>query len=304
MIAWFARNGVAANLLMLAVMGFGAWTLVSERIPIEVFPDMPSRFISVNVPYPGATPEEVEETIVLRIEDAIQQVAGIKRIVSTASSSGGNVLMEIDDANLARQIMDDVKIRVDAIPNFPTLAERPIIQHDDFMSSVISVILSADMAERDLRRLGEQVRDELSALPGISHANLTGVRDYEISIEIPEARLRKYGLTLDQISTAIRSSALDLPAGVVQTDAGDVSIRTRGRAYTGNDYGRIVILTRPDGTKLTLGEIGIINDGFNENPLISRLNGKRCVSITVMREGSQNAIHIAETVKEYIQEKN
>ncbi|HBJ87509.1 MAG TPA: acriflavine resistance protein B [Verrucomicrobiales bacterium] len=304
MIAWFARNGVAANLLMLAVMGFGAWTLVSERIPIEVFPDMPSRFISVNVPYPGATPEEVEETIVLRIEDAIQQVAGIKRIVSTASSSGGNVMMEIDDADLARQIMDDVKIRVDAIPNFPTLAERPIIQHDDFMSSVISVILAADMAERDLRRLGEQVRDELSALPGISHANLTGVRDYEISIEIPEARLRKYGLTLDQISTAIRSSALDLPAGVVQTDAGDVSIRTRGRAYTGNDYGRIVILTRPDGTKLTLGEIGIINDGFNENPLVSRLNGKRCVSITVMREGSQNAIHIAETVKAYILEKN
>jgi multidrug efflux pump subunit AcrB len=304
MIAWFARNGVAANLLMLAVMGFGAWTLVSERIPIEVFPDMPSRFISVNVPYPGATPEEVEETIVLRIEDAIQQVAGIKRIVSTASSSGGNVMMEIEDANLARQIIDDVKIRVDAIPNFPTLAERPIIQHDDFMSSVISVILSADMAERDLRRLGEQVRDEISALPGISHANLTGVRDYEISIEIPEARLRKYGLTLDQISTAIRSSALDLPAGVVQTDAGDVSIRTRGRAYTGNDYARIVVLTRPDGTKLTLGEIGIINDGFNENPLVSRLNGKRCVSITVMREGTQNAIHIAETVKEYILEKN
>ncbi|MDZ4405266.1 efflux RND transporter permease subunit [Prosthecobacter sp.] len=304
MIAWFARNGVAANLLMLAVMGMGFWTLWTGRIPLEVFPDMPSRFISVNVPYPGATPEEVEETIVLRIEEAIQQVAGIKRIVSTASSSGGNVMMEIDDADLARQIMDDVKIRVDAIPNFPALAERPIIQHDDFMSSVISVILSADMAERDLRRLGEQVRDEISALPGISHANLTGVRDYEISIEIPEARLRKYGLTLDQISAAIRSSAIDLPAGVVQTEAGDVSIRTRGRAYSGNDYARIVILTRPDGTKLTLGEIANITDGFNENPMISRLDGKRCVSITVMREGSQNAIHIAETVKDYILDKN
>ena len=304
MIAWFARNGVAANLLMIAVMGLGAWTLISERIPTEVFPDTPSRFISISVPYPGATPEEVEETIVLRIEDAIQQVAGIKRIVSTASSSGGNVTLEIDDADLARQIIDDVKIRVDAIPNFPALAERPMIQHDDFMSSVISVILSADMAERDLRRLGEQVRDELSALPGISHANLSGVRDYEISIEVPEARLRKFGLTLDQISTAIRSSAIDLPAGVVQTEAGDVSIRTRGRAYSGADYARIVILTRPDGTKLTLGEIATITDGFNENPMISRINGKRCVYITVMREGTQNAIHIAEQVKEYILEKN
>jgi multidrug efflux pump subunit AcrB len=217
---------------MLAVMGMGAWTLVTESVPIEVFPDMPSRFISVNVPYPGATPEEVEETIVLRIEEALQQVTGIKRIVSMAGSSGGNVMMEIYDADKAREIIDDIKIRIDAIPNFPALAERPIIQHDDHLNSVISVILSADMAERDLRRLGEQVRDEIAALPGISHADLAGVRPYEISIEIPEAELRKHGLTLDQISTAIRSSAIDLPAGVVKTEAGDVSIRTRGRAYS------------------------------------------------------------------------
>ncbi|WP_294233565.1 efflux RND transporter permease subunit [Prosthecobacter sp.] len=304
MISWFARNSVAANLLMIAVMGLGIWTLWTGRIPLEVFPDMPSRYISVNVPYPGATPEEVEETIILRIEEAIQQVTGIKRIVSTASSSGGNVMMEINDADQAREIIDDIKIRIDSIPNFPALAERPIIQHDDHLNSVISVILAADMAERDLRRLGEQVRDEISALPGISHANLTGVREYEIAIEIPEARLRKYGLTLDQISTAIRTSAIDLPAGVVQTEAGDVSIRTRGRAYSGEDYGRVVVLTRPDGTKLTLGEIAKISDGFNENPLISRLDGKRCVTITVMREGSQNAITIAEAVKAYILEKN
>ena len=302
MIAWFARNSVAANLLMIAIMGLGIWTLATDRIPLEVFPDTPSRFLSVTVPYPGATPEEVEEMIVLRIEEAITQVPGIKRVFSTSSSSGGTVNIEMEDADLARQIIDDVKIRVDAIPNFPALAERPNIQHDDFMSSVISVVLSADMAERDLRRLGEQVRDEIAALPEITHSTLTGVRPYEISIEIPEATLRKYGLTLDRISTAIRSSAIDLPAGVVQTEAGDVSIRTRGRAYTGADYARIVVLTRADGTKLTLGEIATINDGFNENPLIARLDGRRCVMINVMREGGQNAIHIAEAVKKYINE--
>ncbi|MFO1440062.1 MAG: efflux RND transporter permease subunit [Verrucomicrobiaceae bacterium] len=300
MISWFARNSVAANLMMFAIMGLGLWTLLTGRIPLEVFPDMPSRFLSINVPYPGATPEEVEETIVLRIEEAIQQVTGIKRIVSTASSSGGMVMIEINDAKQARDILDELKIRVDAIPNFPTLAERPIIQQDDHLDSVISVMLAADMAERDLRRLGEQIRDEIAALPGISHANLSGVRPYEISIEIPEATLRKYGLTLDQISAAIRGSAIDLPAGVVQTEAGDVSIRTRGRAYSGADYARVVILTRPDGTKLTLGEVAKIADGFNENLLISRLDGKRCVSITVMREKSQNAIEIAENVKNYI----
>lgn len=302
MIAWFARNSVAANLLMFAVMGLGIWTLATDRIPLEVFPDTPSKFLSVNVPYPGGTPEEVEEMIVLRIEEAITQVPGIKRIFSTSSSSGGTVNIEMEDASLARQIIDDVKIRVDAIPNFPALAERPSIQHDDFMSSVISIVLSADMAERDLRRLGEQVRDEIAALPEITHSTLSGVRQYEISIEIPEATLRKYGLTLEKISTAIRSSAIDLPAGVVQTEAGDVSIRTRGRAYTGNDYARIVILTRADGTRVTLGELATINDGFNENPLIARLDGRRCVMINVMREGGQNAIHIAEAVKKYIAE--
>ncbi len=300
MISWFARNHVAANLLMLGAVIAGIWTLASDRIPLEVFPDMPSRMISVTVPYPASAPEEVEESIVLKIEEAIQQVGSIKHINSTASSSGGTVVIEVEEGKDPREVLDDIKIRVDAIPNLPELAEKPTIQLDDNFHSVITVAVAADMAEADLRRLGEQIRDEISALPGITHAGLSGVRPYEIGIEIPEATLRKYGLNLERVSQAIRGSALDLPAGVVQTEAGDVSIRTRGRAYTGEDYSRVVILTRPDGTKLTLGEIAIIQDGFNENPLLARLNGKRCVVVNVMREGGQNAINIAESVKEYI----
>ncbi|MES2595710.1 MAG: efflux RND transporter permease subunit [Verrucomicrobiota bacterium] len=301
MINWFARNHVAANLLMLAVMVAGIWTLWKEKIPLEVFPEMPSRMISVTVPYPASAPEEVEEMIVMKIEEAVQQVGGIKHIYSNAGSNGGTVTIECEEKSNPRQILEDVKIHLDAIPNFPELAEKPTIQLDDSFQSVITVVLAADMAERDLRRLGEQVRDEISALPGISHANIGGVRSYEIAIEIPEATLRKYGLNLERISAAIRSSAVDLPAGVVQTEAGDVSIRTRGRAYSGEDYARIVILTRPDGTKVTLGEIALIQDGFNENPLMARLNGQRCMVVNVMREGGQNAINIAEGVKEYVE---
>ena len=304
MIAWFARNSVAANLLMLAVMVAGGWTLYMDKIPLEVFQDVPSRFISVHVPYPASSPEESEETIVIKIEEAIQQVGGIKHINSTANSSGGTVTIEVEEGLEPRSVMEDVKIRVDAIPNFPAMAEKPIIQLDDSFHSVITVILSADMAERDLNRLAEQVRDEISSLPGISHAELSGVRSYEIAIEIPEEKLRKYNLTLAKVSDAIKSSALDMPAGVVQTDAGDVSIRTKGRAYTGDDYARVVILTRPDGTRLTLGEIATINDGFTENPMVAKLNGKRCVMITVMREGKQNAITIGDRVKEYIAKTN
>jgi multidrug efflux pump subunit AcrB len=304
MIAWFARNGVAANLLMMAVMAAGLWTLWMDKIPLEVFQDTPSRFISVNVPYPASSPEETEETIVIKIEEAIQQVGGIKHVNSTAGSSGGTVSIEVNENEDPRRVMEDVKIRVDAIPNFPAQAEKPIIQLDDSFHSVITVILSADMAERDLKRLAEQTRDELSSLPGISHAEIGGIRNEEIAIEIPEATLRKYNLSLETISRAIQESAIDLPAGVVQTEAGDVSIRTRGRAYTGDDYARVPVLTRPDGSKLTLGEIAKIIDGFTENPLIVKLNGRPCVMITVMREGNQNAITIGERVKAYIASAN
>jgi multidrug efflux pump subunit AcrB len=304
MIAWFARNGVAANLLMLSVMVAGVWTLANDKIPLEVFQDMPSRFISVNVPYPASSPDETEETIVLKIEEALQPVGGIKHLNSTASSSGGAVFIEVNEDSDPREVMEDVKIRVDAIPNFPALAEKPMIQLDDSFHSVITVVLSAEMAEKDLKRLAEQTRDELSALPGISHAEIAGVRNEEIAIEIPEATLRKYNLSLETISQAIQQSAIDLPAGVVQTEAGDVSIRTRGRAYTGDDYARVPVLTRPDGSKLTLGEIAKILDGFTENPLIVKLNGRPCVMITVMREGKQNAITIGERVKEYIESSN
>ncbi|MEZ0277032.1 MAG: efflux RND transporter permease subunit, partial [Roseimicrobium sp.] len=192
--------------------------------------------------------------------------------------------------------------RTDAIPEFPEEAEKPVIQVDDERRSVITVVIAADMGERDLRRLGEQVRDELAAQPGISYVSLAGSRPLEIAIEVSEETLRKYGLTLESISAAIRNAAIDLPAGVVRTEAGDVSIRTKGRAYTGEDYAKVVVLTRPDGTKLTLGEIAKIEDGFNENLLYARLNGKRCVVVNVMREGNQNAITIAENVKHYIEE--
>lgn len=302
MISWFARNHVAANLLMIGAMIAGIWTLASDRIPLEVFPDRPSRMISVTVPYPASAPEEVEESIVLRIEEAIEQVGSIKHINSTASSSGGTVVIEVEEGKDVREVLDDIKIRVDAIPNMPEMAEKPTIQLDDNFHEVITVAIAADMAEGDLRKLGEQIRDEISALPGITHSGIAGVRPYEIGIEIPESTLRKYGLNLEQVSQAIQSSAMDLPAGVVQTEAGDVSITTKGRAYTGQDYANIVILTREDGTKLTLGEVAIIQDGFNENPLLARLNGKRCVVVNVMREGGQNAIRIAESVKNYIEE--
>ena len=301
MIAWFARNHVAATLLMLGILVAGAATLKWGQIPLEVFPDFPDRMISVNVPYPAATPDETEEMIVLKVEEAIQQVQGIKHILSSAGSSGGTVTIEVQDDVDPRVVLDDVKSRVDAISTFPRDSEKPIIQIQQGFFGVITVIVAGDMAERDLAKLGEHVRQELAALPGVSHADLAGVRPYEISIEVPEAMLRKHGLTLESISQAIAASSLDLPAGIVKTDSGDVAMKTRGRAYSGEDYGKVSILQRADGSRLTLGEVARIEDGFNENPLEARYNGKRCVTVTVTREGNQNAVEIAEQVKAYVE---
>jgi len=301
MIAWFARNHVAATLLMVGISMAGLVTLFSERIPLEVFPDFPNRDITVSVPYPGSTPDETEEMIVLKVEDAIQQVQGIEHVRSTAGSSGATITIEVKDSADPRQVLDDVKNRVDAIPAFPQDAEKPVVQISTGFNGVITVVVAADLAERDLAKLGERVRDDILALPGISHAQLNGVRPYEITLEVSEEALRRHGLTLETVSRAITASALDLPAGVVRTESGDVSMKTTGRAYNAEDYARVPVLNREDGTRLTLGDIATIKDGFNENPLVARYNGRRCVTVTVTREGTQNAVKIAELVKGYVE---
>lgn len=302
MIDWFARNHVAATLLMIGIAMAGLATLGSGRIPLEVFPDFPDRTITVSVPYPGGTPEETEEMIVLKVEDAVQGVQGIKHVYSTASSSGGTIMIEVQDGVNAREVLNDIRGRVDSIPAFPRDAEPPTVQLAQSFYPVITMVVSADMSEHDLAKMGEFIRDELMTLPGITQTDIHGVRPYEISIEITEDVLRKHGLTLETVSQAILASALDLPAGVVRTESGNVSMKTRGRAYSGEDYAEVVVLTREDGTRLTLGEIANIVDGFNENPLVVRFNGQRCVTVTVAREGKQNAVEIAERVKRYVDE--
>ncbi|MCB1226379.1 MAG: efflux RND transporter permease subunit [Verrucomicrobiales bacterium] len=300
MIGWFAKNHVAANLLMVGIVMAGMFVLNSGMIPLEVFPDFPDRTITVTVPYPGATPDETEELIVVKVEEAIEQVQGIEHIYSTAGSSGGTVNIEVTDHADARVVLDDIKNKVDAISTFPRDAEKPVIQLQTGFFTVITVVVSGDLSEADLAAMGAHVRDELVALPGISQADLSDVRPFEISIEVPESELERYGLSLEAVRQAIAQSSLDLPAGVVRTESGEVAIKTRGRALTGQDYAAIVVARNADGTQLTLGDVAEIHDGFNENPLLARYNGKRCVTITVTRPMEGNAVEVAEEVKRYI----
>ncbi|NNE92635.1 MAG: efflux RND transporter permease subunit [Verrucomicrobiales bacterium] len=302
MIAFFARNSVAANLLMAAIILAGAITLLSRKIPLEVFPEFESNWISVSVPYRGATPEEVEETIVVRIEEAIANVEGIEQIISTASSSSGSVNIEVDDDYDRQVVRDEVEARIDALADFPpNNAERPTVRLQESSRWVISVVLSGDMTETDLRRLGETVRDDLVSLPEITGAELQGVRPYEISIEIDEAALQRHNLSFGRVAQALRSSSIDVPAGTMKTDSGEIALRTKGRAYSREAFENITVATREDGSRLTIRDVATVSDGFDENPFLARHNRQRCVLIAVFREGNQSAIRIADTVRDYME---
>lgn len=301
MIAWFARNGVAANLLMLFIVGMGLYSM-SNRIPLEVFPNFQLDAVYIDVPYRGATPEESEEAVVRRVEEAIRDLEGIEQINGIASEGGAQISAEIEAGYDPRDLLDDVKNRVDAISTFPNEVERPIFSIAQFRRDVISVVVAGDASELTLRQLGERVRDDLTNLPGVTQVSLDAVRDYEISIEMSANTLEAHGLSLAKVAEAVRQSSLDLSAGEVRTEGGDFLVRTRGQAYTREDFNKVVVQSRPDGTHLTLADIATVRDGFEETPLASRFNGKPGVLIEVSRVGDQSAIEVADAVKAYVTE--
>ena len=302
MIAWFTKNGVAANVLLVLIVLAGVHALVTDRIPLDVFPEFDSNEVSIGVSFRGATPEDVEQSIVIPIEEAIADVEGISRILSSATDRGASITVEVASDYDRRQVREEIQMRVDSVSVIPDMAERPEVTLPQVYRSVISVIVSGDLNENDLRRLGEQMRDDIANLPGITSVELQGVRQYEIGIEVSEEVLQKHRLTFDDLTQAIRQSSLDVPAGVLRTDAGDVPVRVRNRAYWGEDFEAITVVSNLDGSRLSLGEIATVRDGFDENEFVARFNGQRSVLLAVSREGRQNAIKLADRVKLYLDE--
>ncbi|MBD3867939.1 MAG: efflux RND transporter permease subunit, partial [Acidobacteria bacterium] len=233
-IAWFAKNTVAANLLMALIVFAGGFALIGMKQ--EVFPEFSLDLITIRVPYLGAAPEEVEEGVSIKIEEAIQGLDGIKKITSTASEGFGAVTVQLELGSDTRQVLDDVKARVDAIETFPELTEKPIIAEVTNRRQVLDVAVWGEADEFTLKVLAEQVRDELAALPEITVVELASSRPYEIAIEVSENDLRRYGLTFDQVAAAVRKSSLDLPGGSVRTEGGEILLRTKGQAYVGSEF--------------------------------------------------------------------
>jgi multidrug efflux pump subunit AcrB len=301
MIAWFARNHVAANLLLITILLAGLFSL-STRIPLEVFPSFATDRINVNVSLRGATPEDVEKSISIRIEEAIQDLEGIEQIASRSSEGSSAVNIEVESGYEPREMLADIKSRVDAINTFPSDAEKPVVALATRKRNVISVTVASIYSEKETREYAEKVRDDLLKIPAITQVDLSGVRDYEISIEVSQDKLRQYGLTIAQISSAISDSSTDISAGNLKTQGGDILLRSKGQAYRKDEFEKIAIKTHVDGSIIQLSDIAVIKDDFEETPVRTRFNGKQAAFIDVYRLGQQSAIDVAEAVRNYITE--
>ena len=299
-IAWFAENAVAANLLMAMLVAGGLTAAL--RVPQKTFPDIDVEMISIGVEYRGAAPEEVEEGVCIRIEEAIEGVEGIDKIRSSAREGAGAVYVELLTGADESRVLDEIKNQVDAIDTFPDETEKPVVAQVTLRRPVLDVAISGPVDERTLKALGERVRDEVLALPGITQTELKLIRPFEISIEVSEASLRRHGLRFDDVVDAVRSSSLDLPGGGIKTAAGEILVRTKGQAYRGLEFEEIVVLTRRDGTRVSLGQVANVVDGFEDIDIEARFDGQPTAVVQVFRVGEQDVIGISEALKSYVAE--
>jgi len=300
-ISWMARNSVAANLLMIVLIVGGAMIAVFTAKQ-EVFPEFELDLVSISVPYPGASPEEVEKGILLAIEEQVRALDGVKEITAVATEGSASVSVELTTGVNANKALQDIKNGVDRITSFPQDAERPIVSLVTNRREVISMVIYGDLDERTLRGLGEKVREDLLALDGITTVDLQGVRPMEISIEVPQANLRAHNLTLGEISQRVSQTAIELPAGAVKTAGGEILLRTAERRDFGKEFADIPVVARPDGTNVLLNEIATITDGFRDTDQAAYFNGQPAVKVNISRVGDQKPIAIAETVKAYVED--
>ncbi len=297
-IAWMARNGVAANLLMVLFLVVG--TLGALTIVQEVFPEFSLDAVQVQVEYPGSTPEEIEQGIIQRVEDRIQGIEGIDRITATAAENVGLVTAELKRGTDLQKARDEIKQEVDRITSFPEDAEEPTVTELTNRRQALQIALYGNASERTLKEAAKQLENELTAYPNISLVEIDGVRDYEISVEVSREALRAYDLTLPQVASLVRQGSLDLPAGDVETSDEEILIRTQGENYDRQDFEEIVVLGQPDGTTVALGDIATVKDGFEDAELITRFNGQPAALLKVFRVGDEQVLGIVETVKQHL----
>jgi HAE1 family hydrophobic/amphiphilic exporter-1 len=295
---WSVNNRVTVNLIMVFIIMAGLFTVLNMRR--EMFPQFGLDMINISVIYPGASPQEVEEGICIKIEEKIKGVEGISKTRSGSYEGMGSVTVELDANADLQTVMGDIKTQVDLIDTFPEEAEDPVVVEIINKDPTITVGVYGDVSEKVLRKTAEKIRDDLIDTGPISLVELVGVRDYEISIEVSEENLRRYNLSFDQIVAAVRTGSIDLPGGAIKTKRGEILVKSMGQLYTGREFERLPLITAEDGAVLYLGDVARINDGFEDADIITKFNGKPAVMVRVNRTKHEDVIKISDTVRAYV----
>lgn len=302
MIRWFIENPVASNLLMIVIV-IGGFLSVPNTSK-EFFPVSPSSEVEVVIAYPGAGPKEVEEQLCIRVEEAISDLDGIKEIRSSASLGQGRITAEATIGYDIQKLLNDIKGRVDAINTMPVDAERPQVYEVKKESEVLYLALSGNVSEKALKTQGERLRDRLTTLPEVAKVELNATRNYEVSIDVSEQTLKRYNLTLDDVTSAISRNSLNLPAGSIRAESGDIQIQTRAQAYTQKEFEQIPVRYNIDGSKLLVGDIATVTDGFSDSLFISHFNGKPAVSLKVSSSATPDVLKTSNAVKAFVEQIN
>lgn len=299
--AAFARNTVFANIALVLIFlagGMAAMSMIRKN-----FPECSMDVITISVLYPGADPEEVEEGISRKIEDALEGLEGVKQYTTQSRDNVGSASVEVKENYDTDDVLSRIKAKVNAISTFPVDAEKPIITELMLKEPIMLLYLSGDMSERRIKAWSEKIKDAIKQLSEVSHVQLFGARKYEIGIEVSEERLREYGLTINMVKDAIRHSSLNLAGGTIRTRGEEIRVRTMGRKYTGEALSSIVVFARPQGEIITLDRVAVINDGFREDPINALINGEPAVMLIIYKTREEDALVISAAVQQFVFEK-
>ena len=301
LIAWFARNSVAANLLMIFILVGGFFTI--QTINKQMFPQVKINWISYAAPYPGAAPQEVEEGITIKIEEALETVQGLKRVITYSNRGYSNGWFEVELDYDPQVVLEEVKSAIDSISSFPDGMERIKVEREKYRQEVMYLSLYGDLTNGELKELGRKIHSEIQQLPMINISELYSGLDYEISIEVSKDKLREYGLSFTDIANAVRSYSRNMSAGQIRAENGYINLRVENQAYRGHEFEQLPVVTLADGTRILLGEIATIVDGFEEGLQYSKFNGQNSVTLFVGAADNQSITAIASIVKNYVEEK-
>lgn len=302
LIAWFARNPVAANLLMVFILVGGFLTI--DTISKQMFPQVKTNWIDFSVSYPGAAPQEVEEGITIKVEEALENIQGLDRVITYSKRNKSQGRFRVDDAYDPQVVLDEVKTQIDAIASFPDGMERPVVTRRKFKQEVMYVSIYGDMDPVELKVLGQKVYDEIQQLPLVNVSEYYGGLDYEISIEVSKDKLREFNLSFTDIAKAVRNYSRNMSAGQIRTANGYINLRVENQAYRGYEFETLPLVTLEDGTRIHLKDVAEVKDGFKEGLQYSKFNGQNSRTFFIGAAENQSITDISKIIKDYVKEKS